>query len=124
MAKKVGANESLFSDLTFAGIPKEVSTSETPIEPVQKNNTVGRPKNPEPTVKKSFYLTAQIYEALLLYRDCNLDGSRDFSKIANDAFKQFFARELRVLHEVDHIQDAGKRRRLAMQMLLSEQLQD
>lgn len=124
MAKKVGASEGLFSDLNFTDISETRNETDPPISYMQRNNSVGRPKNPEATVKKSFYLTTQVYEALLLYRDCNSEGAKDFSKIANEAFKQFFVKELRILKEVEHISDASRRHKVALQKLLAENLEE
>ena len=121
MAAKVKPSDILSIDALFSteeerkGNLEERSRSQNAEDSPQKN---GLPPNTA-MVKKSFYLSPEVYEALKLHHMIYASNVREYSKFVNEAISDYLSTEIMVLSRIDKNLSENARLAMAMNMILA-----
>ncbi len=79
-------------------------------------------KTPKPRdpVKKTFYLSADVYDALVLHHMLSSGSGREYSKFVNEALEQFLGKELEALKDIDTALPSNIKFAKALNILVDE----
>ena len=121
MAAKVKPSDMLSIDALFSteeerrdnveGRNRSQNAEDSP----QKN---GLPPNTA-MVKKSFYLSPEVYEALKLHHMIYASNVREYSKFVNEAISDYLSTEIMVLSRIDKNLSENARLAMAMNKILA-----
>ncbi len=70
-------------------------------------------------VKKAFYLTPEVYEALKLHHMIYANNVREYSKYVNEAISDYLSTEIMVLSRIDKNLSENARLAMAMNKILA-----
>lgn len=70
-------------------------------------------------VKKAFYLTPEVYEALKLHHMIYASNVREYSKYVNEAISDYLSTEIMVLSRIDKNLSENARLAMAMNKILA-----
>ena len=121
LAAKVKPSDILSIDALFSteeerkGNLEERSRSQNAEDSPQKN---GLPPNTA-MVKKSFYLSPEVYEALKLHHMIYASNVREYSKFVNEAISDYLSTEIMVLSRIDKNLSENARLAMAMNKILA-----